>query len=247
MAGKTVARLFVEVSLQPGADVALARDQAHYLGNVLRLGDGDHVLLFNGRDGEWRAVLRPQSKKAVRAVCEQQLRPQVRPADIAYAFAPLKHARLDYLAQKASELGVAQVEPVVTERTIARKPNMERLKANLVEGAEQCGVLWVPEARDPVALCAFLRDLPDERSLIFCDEAAKAGSPIASLERVAPGPLTVLIGPEGGFTPVEQDRIRAHRNAIPVSLGPRIMRADTAAVAALSLVQAVLGDWPQNR
>lgn len=246
MAGKTVARLFVEAPLREGADIALARDQAHYLGNVLRLGDGDQVLLFNGVDGEWRASLRPQSRKILRAVCDARTRPQVHPAPITYAFAPLKHARLDYMAQKASELGVARVAPVITGHTIARKLNAERLRANLIEGAEQCGVLWVPDIAPPVPLDAFLSQLPEDQTLVFCDEAAESGSPLDALSSVGTGPATVLIGPEGGFSPAEQARIRAHPAAVAISLGPRIMRADTAAVAALALVQAVLGDWPQR-
>ncbi|MEM8877695.1 MAG: 16S rRNA (uracil(1498)-N(3))-methyltransferase [Pseudomonadota bacterium] len=243
MAGKTVARLFVAAQLREGANVTLTRDQSHYLGNVLRLAAGDDVLLFNGADGEWQATLKLQSKKVMQAVCEALTRPQSWPAPITYAFAPLKHARLDYIAQKASELGVARVTPVITEHTISRKLNMDRLRSNLIEGSEQCGVLWVPNIEPAVALDTFLRQLRGDETLVFCDEAAESNTPLDALSSIGPGPVTVLIGPEGGFSLGEQARIRAHSAAVPISLGPRIMRADTAAVAALALVQSVLGDW----
>jgi 16S rRNA (uracil1498-N3)-methyltransferase len=242
-AGKTRARIYVDQAMAAEAPVALSREQTHYLLNVLRLGAGDTVTLFNGADGEWQARLEQPSRKTALAVCESQLRAQVNPADITYAFAPLKHARLDYIAQKAAEMGVAALQPVITERTIARKVNIERVRANLVEGAEQCGVLWVPEVHEPVSLERFLRDRPDPQNLIFCDEAAPSASPVETLKVIPPGPMAVLIGPEGGFTASEQARIRDASAAVPISLGPRIMRADTAAVAALALVQAINGDW----
>jgi 16S rRNA (uracil1498-N3)-methyltransferase len=249
MGGKTVARLHVDAALGVDATVPLAREQAHYLLNVLRMSEGADVLLFNGRDGEWLARLEQQSKKSAIARCLSQSRPQIWPMDITYAFAPLKHARLDYLAQKAAELGVAAVQPVITDRTVARKINMDRLRANLTEGAEQCGVMWVPVAHEPQGLHAFLAGLPPDRQLIICDENAEPDSPLKKLDylkRATAGEeprITVMIGPEGGFTPSEQDRLCATPTITHISLGPRIMRADTAAVAALSLVQAVVGDW----
>jgi 16S rRNA (uracil1498-N3)-methyltransferase len=237
-------RLFVETPLSAGAEVALAAAQAHYLRAVMRRREGDHVALFNGADGEWRAALGPLGKKAGSARVEALLRPQTGVPDVWLAFAPIKGARLDFVAQKATELGAAALLPVLTERTVVRAVNVERLHANAVEAAEQCGCLSLPAVREPVGLRDLLGGWPTGRGLIFCDEA---GAPPA-LEALAQrrgqgGGWAVLIGPEGGFSDAERRLIRALPRAVPVSLGPRIMRADTAAVAALSLFQATLGDW----
>jgi 16S rRNA (uracil1498-N3)-methyltransferase len=171
------------------------------------------------------------------------VRPQQNGPDVHYIFAPLKHARLDYMVQKATELGVAHLQPVLTHRTIAARVNLERMQANAIEAAEQCGVLRVPTVGELVKLYALLKSWDAKRRLIFGDEAAQVASPLAALAGMADGPLAVLIGPEGGFDPAERAALLDRPFATPISLGPRVMRADTAAVAALALVNAALGDW----
>jgi 16S rRNA (uracil1498-N3)-methyltransferase len=236
-------RLFVTADLSAGARLPATPEQANYLLAVMRTRAGDAVRLFNGRDGEWRAVVADVTKRGCTLVAEDLLRPQAVGPDIDYLFAPLKRARLDYMVQKATELGVRRLCPVLTRHTIAERVNTDRLTANAVEAAEQCGVLWVPEVAAPAKLEAALAAWPAPRPLIFADEAAPLASPITALQALQPGPLGVLVGPEGGFHTEERARLRALPFAVPVSLGPRIMRADTAAVAILSLVNAVLGDW----
>jgi len=238
-------RLFVEARLEAGARIVPDADRLNYLLNVLRLREGDAVLLFNGRDGEWRARLEEVARRKAILVPVERLREQTASADLHYCFAPLKHARLDYLAQKATEMGVSRLAPVITRRTQARRVNLERLAANVVEAAEQCGVLSVAEVVEEVSLEAHLAARPAGRLLVFCDEDAEVADPIAVL-RAAPAHegVDVLVGPEGGFDPAEREAIRAAGPLIArLSLGPRILRADTAAVAALTIVQAVLGDW----
>lgn len=236
-------RLFVKSPLATGATLTLSADQAHYLGNVLRLKPGDHVLLFNGEHGEWCAKLTAVGKKKAEAAVEHQTRPQEYGPDLHYLFAPLKRARLDYMAQKATEMGANLLQPVITRRTVAERVNTDRLQANAVEAAEQCGILGVPEVRKPAKLAKLLDEWDDERLLIFADEAAPTASPIETLTAQAPRPLAVLIGPEGGFEPEERALLLQQTYVSPLSLGPRVMRADTAAVACLALVNAVLGDW----
>ena len=204
---------------------------------------GAALLVFNGRDGEWRARIDQVSKRAVVLVAETQTRPQSDGPDIDYLFAPLKHARLDYMVQKATEMGVKRLRPVLTRRTIAERVNLDRMRANAIEAAEQCGVLRVPEVVEPAKLAAVLEAWDGERTLIFCDEGAEVANPIEALRAIEPGPLGVLIGPEGGFADEERDAIRSRPYTRVISLGPRILRADTAAVAALAVVNAVLGDW----
>lgn len=240
---KTSQRLYVTEPLASGLDVALSDDQAHYLNNVLRLKLGQAVLIFNGRDGEWRAVLSEARKKSATLHVEDQIRLQTNGPDIAYLFAPLKRSRLDYMVQKATELGVASLQPVITQHTIAERVNVERMKANVIEASEQCGILRVPAVHNPLPLTKKLAtwDLP--RRLIFCDEGAEHSSPIAALQKIPEGPLAVLIGPEGGFSAQEQADLCALPFVHRLSLGPRIMRADTAAVACLALINATLGDW----
>jgi 16S rRNA (uracil1498-N3)-methyltransferase len=236
-------RLFVEVPLASGAAVACTPEQANYLVNVLRLSAGAELLVFNGRDGEWRARIADAAKRRCTLACIEPTRPQVDGPDLHYVFAPLKHARLDYMVQKAAELGVSHLQPVLTRRTIAGRVNLERMRANAIEAAEQCGVLRVPSVGEPQKLDALLDSWDRDRRLIFCDEAADIASPLAALADVAQGPLAVLIGPEGGFDPAERQMLREKAFTTAISLGPRIMRADTAAVAALTLVNATLGDW----
>ncbi|HEY8579774.1 MAG TPA: 16S rRNA (uracil(1498)-N(3))-methyltransferase [Beijerinckiaceae bacterium] len=239
-------RLFLDSPLSAGARVALSRDQANYLLNVLRLPTGAALYVFNGRDGEWKARLDAQGKRDAALTVEEQARPQDAPCDLHYLFAPLKHARLDYMTQKAVEMGASRLTPVITRRTQAQRVNTERMRANVVEAAEQCGVLTVAEVDEPQKLEAVLARWPADRLLVFCDEDATPGDPVAALRRAAgetARPLAVLIGPEGGFDPAERRLLNGAPNVVALSLGPRILRADTAAVAALAVVQTALGDW----
>ena len=240
-------RLFVDADLAEGARAPVSKEQSNYLLNVLRLRDGDPLLVFNGRDGEWRARLACLSRKEAALAIETLERPQDQPCDLHYVFAPLKHARLDYMVQKAIEMGAGKLVPALTHRTQNSRVNVERMRANAIEAAEQCGILNIPEVDEPRKLEKLLADWPTGRLLVFCDEDAPPGDPIARLRALAADrpipPLAVLIGPEGGFDEGERAMLAALPFVIPVSLGPRILRADTAAVAALALVQAALGDW----
>lgn len=236
-------RLYVDAALGEGAQVALTREQLSYLATVLRLADGDRVLTFNGRDGEWHAELQTQGKRQGWLVARERMRPQAGGPDLHYLFAPLKRARLDFMVQKATELGVAVLRPVITHRTVAERVNLDRMRANVIEAAEQCGILRVPAITEPTPLAQALNGWDASRRLVFCDEDAPLRDPIASLREVPPGPVAVLIGPEGGFDEAERARLLAHPCVTRIAMGERIMRADTAAVAALALVNAVLGDW----
>ncbi len=240
-------RLYVEAPLVEGARIALDAGQVNYLRNVLRLSAGDEICVFNGRDGEWRAALVEASRKNVELAAHAQVRPQPSPPDLHYLFAPLKHARLDYMVQKAVEMGAGRLSPVLTRRTQVARVNLDRVRANAIEAAEQCGILCLPEIDPLRALEGVLAAWPKERLLVFCDEEAPVRNPVAALHMYAkserPHPLGVLIGPEGGFDPRERDLLLSLPQVLRLSLGPRILRADTAAVAALALVQAELGDW----
>jgi 16S rRNA (uracil1498-N3)-methyltransferase len=246
-------RLFIDAPLAQDARVPLDRDQGNYLGNVLRLAAGAEVLAFNGRDGEWQTAIEGR-KRPDGLVILQQTRPQDALADLTYVFAPLKHARLDYMVQKAIEMGAATLQPVLTRFTQASRVNTERMRANVVEAAEQCGILSIAAVAEPVPLDRYLSQRPADRLLIFCDEAAEVQDPVQSLQgargaghdqdRIG---IDVLIGPEGGFAEEERALLLRQPKILRLALGPRIMRADTAAVAALALVQAVLGDWGGGR
>lgn len=229
-------RLHVAHDLAEGAELVLERDAAHYVANVIRLALGADILLFNGRDGEWRATRTAGGKRDVRLAVERRTRPQPQAPSLEYAFAPLKHARLDYMVQKAVEMGAGVLSPVITRYTQVSRVNLERMAANAVEAAEQCGILSLPQIEAPRALDAWLANLPPERLLVFCDEAAREADPIHALRQATAGPVSVLIGPEGGFSP--EERTLVSRRGLTLSLGPRILRADTAAVAALALVNA---------
>jgi 16S rRNA (uracil1498-N3)-methyltransferase len=238
-------RLYVDASLVIDGVIALDRNQSNYLGNVLRLGAGDPVLVFNGRDGEWQAAI-AAGKRAERLTLLAPTRPQDRLADVTYVFAPLKHARLDYMVQKAVEMGAAALQPVMTRYTQASRVNTDRMRANVVEAAEQCGILSVAAVAEPLALTRFLDARDGRRLLIFCDEAADIADPLAALaaaRTAAAAGMDVLIGPEGGFAEEERALLLRQPAILRLALGPRIMRADTAAVAALALVQTALGDW----
>ena len=236
-------RLFVDGRLAAGARVALAQPQNHYLLNVLRMGAGDTVLVFNGRDGEWRGRLAAAAKKKLSLDLEEQTRDQPPPSDLVYCFAPLKQARLDYMVQKAVEMGAGRLQPVLTAHTQKHQLSERRLAANAVEAAEQCGILAIPEIGAPVGLADLLASWDPQRRLIFCDESHGTHDPLPVLNTVAEDRLAVLIGPEGGFSDLERRELHARPFVTAIPLGPRILRADTAAVAALAVVQAAIGDW----
>ena len=242
----TAPRLYVEADLAEGAVLPLDRAQAGYLLAVLRKGAGDRVLVFNGRDGEWRAEIAPQGRRSADLVLRERTRTQPAPADLHYLFAPLKTGRLDYMAQKAVEMGAGAIRPVFTRFTQGERIKLDRLRANAIEAAEQCGILAIPRIGEPARLPEALSALERERLLVFCDEETGVADPVAALRAAAdparPPPLAVLVGPEGGFSQEERGLIAARPNTLALSLGPRILRADTAAVAVLALVQAVLGD-----
>jgi len=248
-------RIYLEVPLAAGQEVPL--DQANYLRNALRLDSGDDLLLFNGRDGEWRAKIATSGKRSLTAAVRELARAQPQPLDLHFLFAPLKHARLDYLVQKAVEMGASRLQPVLTKHTQVARLNLDRMRANMIEAAQQCGVLALPEIGEPVVFKTIAGTIDAGRVLVFCDEEADVSDPLAALSAARPTgqallpaenarhamPLAVLIGPEGGFSEEERETLRKRPNVVRISLGPRILRADTAAVAALALVQAVLGDW----
>ena len=237
-------RLFIDAPLKAGGSVALERNQSNYLGNVLRLEAGDTILVFNGRDGEWRAQIAGRKRPDQLTVIDQT-RQQERLPDIAYVFAPLKHARLDYMVQKAVEMGASKLQPVVTRHTQVSRVNSERMRANVIEAAEQCGITGLAEVAEPVPLDRFLSQREPTRLLVFCDETAEVKDPMLALRNgpAASGGIDVLIGPEGGFAEEERALLLRQPQILRLALGPRILRADTAGVAALALVQAALGDW----
>ena len=236
-------RLYVDAPLHEAATVALDRSQAHYLTGVMRLKSGADVLVFNGRDGEWQAAIRAERRSAVLEI-GTQTRIQTPSGDLHYLFAPLKSARLDYMVQKAVEMGASRLQPVLTRHGQITRVNTARMRANAIEAAEQCGILSLPDIAEPEALTRILGGFERERFLIFCDESAEVADPTVALAQVPRrAPLAVLIGPEGGFAPEERAALLRSPNIVRLALGPRVLRADTAAVAALALVQAVLGDW----
>jgi 16S rRNA (uracil1498-N3)-methyltransferase len=235
-------RLYVEAPLAEGANVALDSAQTHYLVTVLRLKSGDRVLVFNGRDGEWSAAL-TVLKRSAALVVGAKTREQTSPADLHYLFAPLKAARFDYMVQKAVEMGVSRLQPVLTRHSQVARVNTDRMRANAIEAAEQCGILSLPDIEAPVALAHLLAQWDPARRLMFCDEDAEVTDPVAALGGLPRSPLAVLIGPEGGFAEDERASLLKLPNVVRLSLGPRILRADTAAVAALTLVQVLIGDW----
>lgn len=233
---RSLPRLFVDQPLGPDQAVLLQDKPAHYLANVLRRGEGAEVLLFDGQSGEWQATIEGAHKKRLVLRVTRQTRPAEDLPPLTLAFAPVKRAPLEWMVEKATELGVARIQPVITHRTVVERLNLERLHAIAVEAAEQCGRTRLPELLAPVKLDAILAN--PVGGILFADETG--GQPLAAA--TAPGPATILIGPEGGFTPEERDRILA-AGAAGVGLGPRILRAETAALAAVSLYMAAAGDW----
>ena len=240
----TSQRLFVDAPLQAGAKIAIADEQANYLLNVLRMAEGAEILIFNGRDGEWRASIAAVKKRSCMLEVSELVRAQLGGPDIDYVFAPLKRSRLDYMVQKAVEMGVARLRPVITHRTIAERVNLDRMRANVIEAAEQCGVLRVPETLEPRKLEQVIAGWDATRRLVLADEEAAVASPLAVLNALPAAPVgAVIIGPRGRVRCCRARAVGIQPYVVRVSLGPRIMRADTAAVAVLTLVNAVLGDW----
>ena len=236
-------RLYLDAPLGAGESVALGKEQAHYLLTVLRLSDGAEVLVFNGRDGEYGATLRPQSKKSANLEIGGQTRAQPEPSRLDFLFAPIKVGRLDYLVQKATEMGVRKITPVFTDHTQLHKVNDGKLAANILEAAEQCGNLAIPELGDATKLEALLANWDPARRIIFCNESQAGNNPTTILSAITERDLALLIGPEGGFSERERQMLTALPFVTPIPLGPRILRADTAAVAALTAVQMTIGDW----
>lgn len=235
----SLVRLFVDAPLGAGQGITLT-DQAHYLVNVMRLGAGDVIQVFNGRDGEWAARIDAASRKRVELILEAQTKPLQMPPDLWLLFAPIKKARTDFIVEKATEMGAARICPVQTDYTNSERIRQDRLQAHATEAAEQCGGTFVPEVADLQKLGKLLDDWPADRQLMFCDEGMAGQSPALP---DGGGPWAILIGPEGGFSAAERKRLHALPYTHAVSLGPRILRADTAAVAALTVWQQHLGDW----
>lgn len=242
-------RLFVDYALAGDARIPLDRKQTNYLVNVLRMKDGDPVQVFNGRDGEWLAALQAESRKTHVLFVQERQREQTPASDLDYLFAPLKQARLDYMVGKAVEMGVGRMRPVLTQHGQVTRINRERMNANVIEAAEQCGILAVPTVGEIVRLDDLLQNWPTtdpDRQIVFCDEGHPGDDPLTILSALESSSLAVLIGPEGGFSSEEQIRLHGLPFVTALPLGPRILRADTAAVAALALVQATQGDWRAN-
>jgi 16S rRNA (uracil1498-N3)-methyltransferase len=236
-------RLFVQAPLVAGASVEPDEGQSHLLVNVLRARVGDHVRVFNGTDGEWRTRISAVSKRAVTLDVTMQVRAQRAVPDLWLLVAPVKKSPFDFTVQKATELGIARIQPVMTRRTIVDRVNLQRMRANVIEAAEQSERLCVPEVCEPVSLERLLGVWPSHRRLMFCDEGGDAKPAAVALSGSELGPWAILTGPEGGFEPVERELLRGQSFVTPVTLGPRIMRADTAALAAIAVWQSTLGDW----
>ena len=236
-------RLYVTVPIEQQVLLPLDQDQWHYVRNVMRLVDGDEMMIFNGQHGEWRASLVFETKKRICLKPLVQTKAQPTKPDLLYAFAPLKKARLDYMIQKATELGAGILQPVLTEYTDNHKVNLQKLAANAIEAAEQCTMLNVPQVNKPLKFNDFVVQTSQTHQIIFCDEAAEIASPISLIAALSGQKICVLVGPEGGFSEAERQALLGLKQVTAISLGPRIMRADTAAIAALTLVQATIGDW----
>lgn len=242
---KTLPRLFVDLPLTVGSELHLEKAPSNYLVNVLRRGEGDQVILFNGREGAFRATLANSSKKAAHLTVQEQTSPQTAVSKIDYIFAPIKTARLDYMVQKATEMGVNALRPVHTQHTQMSRINYDRMRANAIEAAEQCEILNVPQVHEVVPLEKLISNWAEtdpERILVFADEETKVSDAAVALKPYENQHVAVLIGPEGGFSEAERQLLRAQKFCVPISLGPRILRADTAAIVALTLVQSNIGD-----
>ncbi|MND60388.1 Ribosomal RNA small subunit methyltransferase E [compost metagenome] len=236
-------RLFVDVPLSADTRHEVSSEQFNYLANVLRLEAGAKVLVFNGRDGEWLAEITFPSRKKIVLQPIEQTRPQPETSDLHYLFAPLKVGRLDYLVQKAVEMGAGTMQPVMTQHVQGKITNLDRLRANVTEAAEQCGVLSIPEVCEPRKLAEILERWSEDRRIIFCDEGDEGQNPLPILAKITEKKVALLVGPEGGFSEEERSLLRSLPFVTAIPLGPRILRADTAAVAALAVIQAAIGDW----
>ena len=236
-------RLFIDTPLSAETRHEVASEQFNYLANVLRLEAGAQVLVFNGRDGEWLAEITFPSRKKIALELTEQTRPQPQASDLHYLFAPLKVGRLDYLIQKAVEMGAGLLQPVMTQHVQGKITNLDRLRANVTEAAEQCGVLSIPEVREPRKLADILERWPADRRIIFCDESDEGQNPLPILAKISERKLALLVGPEGGFSEEERALLHSLDFVTAIPLGPRILRADTAAVAAMAVIQAAIGDW----
>ncbi len=236
-------RLYIENTLAEGVGQEATAEQFNYLANVLRLADGAEILLFNGRDGEWKARISFPSRKKIVLIPVEQTRRQPEAPDLHYLFAPLKVGRMDYLIQKAVEMGAGVLQPVMTQHVQGKIHSTEKLRANAIEAAEQCGILSLPEVAEPVKLKEMLETWPEDRRIIYCDEGDAGQNPLPVLQAVKERKLALLVGPEGGFSEEERALLRSLAFVTPIPLGPRILRADTAAVAALAVIQACIGDW----
>ena len=236
-------RLYLPHPMQQGGTLEPDPGQAHYLSNVLRMAPGGQLLVFNGADGEWLAEITEASRKRVQITLLTQVRPQPAPSDLLYCFAPLKQGRLDYLVQKAVEMGAGVLQPVITQHTQMSSIGTERIRANAIEAAEQCGILAIPAGAESMKLERLIWEWEPGRRLIYCDEGAETNNPLPALRAISEQKLGVLIGPEGGFSEGERTQLRGLPYVTPIPLGPRILRADTAAVAAMAVIQATVGDW----
>ena len=236
-------RLYVASDMKAGIAIEAEQDQFNYLANVLRMEDGAELLVFNGRDGEWKVSISFPTRKRILLTPIEETRPQPAPSDLHYLFAPLKVGRLDYLVQKAVEMGAGLLQPVMTQHVQGKITNLDKVKANVIEAAEQCGILGIPDVAEPVKLADLLTRWPRERRIIYCDEGDAGQNPLPLLTQVKEKHLALLVGPEGGFSEEERALLRSLDFVTAIPLGPRILRADTAAVAAMAVIQAAIGDW----
>ena len=234
-------RLFVDHTLGEAQSVPLNKDQAHYIFSVMRKSIGETILIFDGNNGEWEASIEEISKKSGVLLCIKQTKPQIMPPDLWLFFSPLKKVRTDFIVEKATELGVAKLIPVQTEHTNADRVNLSRLSAHAIEAAEQCGGTYIPKIEELQKINEVLENFPLDRRLLFCDEKLQASE--VNLENLKKGKWAILVGPEGGFSEIERNYLKGLKFTFSISLGPRILRADTAAVTAISLWQNYLGDW----
>ena len=234
-------RLFVDHTLGEAQSVPLNKDQAHYIFSVMRKSIGETILIFDGNNGEWEASIEEISKKSGVLFCIKQTKPQIMPPDLWLFFSPLKKVRTDFIVEKATELGVAKIIPVQTEHTNADRVKLSRLSAHAIEAAEQCGGTYIPKIEELQKINEVLENFPLDRRLLFCDEKLQASE--VNLENLKKGKWAILVGPEGGFSEIERNYLKGLKFTLSISLGPRILRADTAAVTAISLWQNYLGDW----
>ena len=240
-------RLFVTEELNSGRCLGIERTQANYLLNVLRIKDGSQVRIFNGRDGEWLAEAKVENRKSCHLTVKNQTRAQSAPPRFHCLFAPLKQARLDYVVQKAVEMGASHIRPVITQHTQIRKPNEKRMRANAIEAAEQCGILYVPDIGTPLSVNEIQTRYDDRFTIVLCDEAGSSAGNLSRLKAKKDLEIALLVGPEGGFSDNERNDILQLPNVVALNLGPRVLRADTAAVAAMAVIQAEIGDWYTDR